>query len=551
MEFAKDIFLEELLTCNVCDVADIDYIKNSSFVKNLIPIRKLFCDNIILWCIYTPDVSVPEIMSIIRNYFRELKIVNLRTIGKNKQKDYSVISKDEYRKYYKMHNIQNQDDMYISIKVSLSDKRIDDVVPTIKERLKILKQHFIYIHDIDVTVDCAGTIKKLEIYEHIIKTGVDAKSVVNNTKKVGNNCISWTSKTDTGIKMRTKVYNKFVQMLESSGTYRNIGSVISEFVVNPSAEFRQALIDANKYGLTRVEITVYTDEIFLCEEYENLMDETIGLLSGCKIYITPFEEQWKALVENITNVVTMYDAENEKFQYCHWYNSITGKMQGCIKENVKQKNVYTLIANYSFNDRLVYYYEVKLNKDKSYFIVKEEVFMRENGCESITLVPGPQQGLYPSYEGVERQHLTFEDVSLINHNNIIINWPKNRINNRSKPLAKIKEYNTKSTKDETVLDDISSMPKSVYRSGYNILKEHTNYDIMGATEHMFRNNKYVYAKLKDEEGRSIYIRCGKCLGDLIKMELNKKIKFKIQTGKIFYVYDGGTGKDIEVTKVDN
>ena len=57
------------------------------------------------------------------------------------------------------------------------------------------------------------------------------------------------------------------------------------------------------------------------------------------------------------------------------------------------------LANYSFNDRAIHYFEAKVDKDGNIATVtKETTGKREPGCTAVTLVPDAQKGKYPSRE---------------------------------------------------------------------------------------------------------------------------------------------------------
>ena len=154
------------------------------------------------------------------------------------------------------------------------------------------------------------------------------EDIVDDVDQVGNNCISWYARTETGILLRIKVYNKLVQMLESVDIRKSIGSRLHDLVSNSSDEFQQILLNASEYGLTRVEIKVHSQDVYDLQSYINLMNDTLDFIYGCRVYKQSFENHWRLLVDQVFDkpVVMVYDRINKIFGYSHWYNSLTHRM---------------------------------------------------------------------------------------------------------------------------------------------------------------------------------------------------------------------------------
>ena len=74
------------------------------------------------------------------------------------------------------------------------------------------------------------------------------------------------------------------------------------------------------------------------------------------------ENQWKSMLDELenTNTAAVYVKNQEIFGYIHWMNKLTRKKQGYVKKGVNEKEVMTLLANYSFNGRPMIYKRVEV-----------------------------------------------------------------------------------------------------------------------------------------------------------------------------------------------
>merc|ERR1711891_133947 len=126
-----------------------------------------------------------------------------------------------------------------------------------------------FLNDVDVTIDYAGSFDKYKCIDHItnfedfreqgsIQNGEEyPRTVVDNDKEVGKNCLTWMENID-GIKTRQKIYNKMVQMLETKSVRSKVGSHWKDWVCQSETRLADARDKAKDRGLTRVEVTFYT-----------------------------------------------------------------------------------------------------------------------------------------------------------------------------------------------------------------------------------------------------------------------------------------------------
>jgi hypothetical protein len=197
-------------------------------------------------------------------------------------------------------------------------------------------------------------------------------------------------------------------MLESCSVRTTLGSRIHNLFVDPTDSMKRTFERTKKFGLTRIEIKFYGNEIHSSEYYIRKFTKTKRkYLQGCKFYKTLFKDQWRQLIDTIykNQVIMVYLKRENIFAYCHWWNSITKKMQGGYKTITKNDNLKTLIANYSFNEMIT-----KFVIEDGDEVCKEY----KRTSKAITLIPGPQGGLYPQSSA----QLLPEDIGQVEYRGI-------------------------------------------------------------------------------------------------------------------------------------
>ena len=336
-------------------------------------------------------------------------------------------------------------------------------------------------------------------------------------------------------------------MLESPEVRSTIGSLISNLVANPSREFQEKLRTAKMTGLTRLECTIYSGEIHEYKWYTAALEKMQDTLRGCPVHKTSFEQQWKALVDEIINAstITVYDRKRKTFAYCHWYNNLTGKKQGYTKEQVEENEVMWLLAAYSFNRVPMHYICLNAEENGNYEILEKATYQRSEESSGITLVPGIQKGLYPSFEGITRQTLTFPEIGLVPYKSIIIGWPESKVDSRNRPLANLTMLSHET--DSNTLKTTDNPKTSTYKAGHEILRPQTVYKVINISRKTYHNKDTLFAILK-EETANIHVRAGPSLERTIREKEEKGIQFYIRTGDIYWTKN--KHKDIKVEKLD-
>ncbi|CAO3570249.1 unnamed protein product [Mortierella alpina] len=199
---------------------------------------KLFCDSIVFWglCNGMDEKSkgtaigkyIAELRDEFHNSSLEVESIKSVTSGVLYRGCYDYFSEID-RERYRGRSSGIYCDGYVAIKVSLIDCRAKRVVATLSSLLPTLRKRSIVLHDIDFTYDCRYVTMRSYVERHLKDNGID--TVIDDRKRVGDHCVSWMGHVDETKGIRYKVYNKFVQMLESAEKYgymwRRVSSAIA------------------------------------------------------------------------------------------------------------------------------------------------------------------------------------------------------------------------------------------------------------------------------------------------------------------------------------
>ena len=145
------------------------------------------------------------------------------------------------------------------------------------------------------------------------------------------------------------------------------------------------------------------------------MDETRGFLKKCPTFQCSFEEGNRgksapSVFHQLSQCISHVRRVEQTKAYFH--TDIGGalwhlrNMDTCGKSIAWNRQL--LLANCSFNDRAIHYSEATVEKDECAEITKHATYKCEPRCTAITMVPGPQKGMFPEREdcpdGVYRFH---------------------------------------------------------------------------------------------------------------------------------------------------
>jgi hypothetical protein len=286
------------------------------------------------------------------------------------------------------------------------------------------------------------------------------------------------------------VYNKFVQILESAEVRKSLGSRLEDLVEKDTA-FGRRVERYKNHGYSRIELTFDGSSLRSLQSYQDEMDKTKNLLKECATFKCSFEKQWEERAKCITSMAAVYLPDEKVFAYCHWWNSVTTKKYGYMWQNFKDPELIPLLlANFSFNDRPIYFVEGHVDEKGEVILGEIRTFMREPGCTAITLVAGLQKGMFPSRDAAHRTSPNgirkFSEVGIVEVDNISIAWPKRVHTKHSAPLADIFEYDD-DTVDTNVLH-LKTIHVSMYTAADQILEPGKEYTIVAAGLKLYRRN---------------------------------------------------------------
>ena len=431
--------------------------------------------------------------------------IKMVTTGTNIGEDY--FSEDMKQAYAAEFAGQSLHMGYIAIKMSLKQCRAKRAVLALSPMLETLRSKHMVLHDIDMTRDCRYVTERRLVEQHLLRNGIT--TVIKDRCRVGDHCISWMGSSDDTKNIRYKVYNKFVQILESAEVRKSLGSRMEGLVADDDKRFMARLLRHKDHGMSRLELTFYGNTLLSLDEYLAHLDHARALLSTCRVYDHSYEEMWKERANYIESMVAVHIPAKKVFAYCHWWNSVTSKKYGYMWKNVGSKLVPLLLANYSFNDRPIHCIKVKVDDAGEVEIISEKVYERESGCTAMTLVAGKTKGMFPSRDTCEGLVYEFSEVGIVEHKNISIGWPEKKHSKKSRPLAVLVEKPT-SDSHEGYVRWMKKPHSTLFTADYNILVPGTEYTVVAAGLADFRGNSYWH--LVTECG--LKVKAGKSLGGI-------------------------------------
>jgi len=129
---------------------------------------------------------------------------------------------------------------FLDIKISLQQCRAKRVILALSTMLEILRNKHMVLHDIDMTRDCRYVTERRLVEQHLLRNGIT--KVIKDRSRVGDHCISWMGSSDDTKNIRYKVYNKFVQILESAEVRKSLGSRMEGLVADDDERFMARLL---------------------------------------------------------------------------------------------------------------------------------------------------------------------------------------------------------------------------------------------------------------------------------------------------------------------
>lgn len=328
----KTIIEKLCLLNSTNDLKGINYNKYGTIGHRIHPISPIFCDNFIL---STPRTMVEKKNADVGLYNQRINIV----LSKHKQSGFikAVGYNGERQKY----------------KISCNSIPLDVVKKIITD--KELTDHRIELEDIDITQDFSGSFNKKDVVESMLGSGFrlqgeegydeDDATILDNSNSVGDNCLTFMDKNEYGTTIRSKIYNKFVQEIESDSVRDNFGHHIHGWCTESGFQ-KDTVKKALQNGIIRIETTFYSKYVPTQEEMQSSFKLWRRILKPNVCYSTPISKQWEVVTERISrNLVIKTD---KTIAVCHWINSLTGKVGGVIKETKNLADFHWMVAELTF-----------------------------------------------------------------------------------------------------------------------------------------------------------------------------------------------------------
>lgn len=534
------------------DIYDIDYVANHERLYGWNNFTELFCDSMMLWLAYDATENYDADDTNKNSTFYKKFIKPNKTIIKGVLNLF--YDEDQYSiKYVRKGSWEKYDDIsselakhplvsgYLGFNVLFCNIKFNDLYHKLEEALIRLRHNNILLRTIDITVDCGYISTRKIIEEYILSSKlVDNEDIVDDRRLVGDNCISFYQYPSllNNTKTRVKIYNKFIQVLESCEVTKQLGSSLHYLVTSHNTEFTEKLKRFRELGYSRIEVSVHGSTLFGLESYKEAMNYLINVdLAGCPTFKVPLQKQWSLIVDRLTQVVTVYVKDVRVFAYCHWWNSFTKKKQGVRKTGIDEDLLECLLANFSFNERIIHCFHLQV-KGKTYEIVKHDRYKRVDGSTAMTLVPAIRKSLFPSRVRPLVNETMFKDVGLDIYKNVYIEWPVHRIQrsrkNKVANIVKVSDSFDMSaiqevlSLDQTLLTKIERPQSALYRSDYGCLEAGNSYTVNEYGYGLFRGTECLHLVL--EEGQMV--RCSNEMRSCLEPKILEGARFMFEVVKI-------------------
>ena len=227
------------------------------------------------------------------------------------------------------------------LKVDLDQFPSDKVIEILSntENLKFLSHNIIFLNDIDFTQEFSGLLNKEDVITWLLNICDFRRQrsfdLATHTRldidfKISRNCLAFVEHTNNG-DIRYKFYNKVVQSLESPSVRDIVGSHIGDYISNPNAKLKKAIIQAIDSGIIRLQITFYrpsTREKLTKDFIHTHMNYLKEMLPNELIYHNPINNQFNLVCNNIVHSICIYNSKINTALKSLFHNSLTGKGNG-------------------------------------------------------------------------------------------------------------------------------------------------------------------------------------------------------------------------------
>ncbi len=259
------------------DSSNVNYNKNGTQdSKGLIPVSELYIDNFLL-SITLEENLVDKNRHVYKENGKTLSNIwkILKAAGLTKSKPKTLVLNKSAAGYCQVY------------KVHCAEEEVSTVMNFL-EKPAMLGEFGLHLQEIDAAVDVAGTFDKREIENYLMETGFRmegdsnatlSKTIIDNDVFVGKNCLSYM---DGG--NRFKLFNKFVQSMETNAVRNRVGNHIYDWVVQQGTKLANARDMGIDRGVTQAEVTFYTSEAPTLEVMKERVFELLGHIPNSLVY---------------------------------------------------------------------------------------------------------------------------------------------------------------------------------------------------------------------------------------------------------------------------
>ena len=187
---------------------------------------------------------------------------NEKDTSKNRDAVKNILGKEQKDNYKQLNNTQDLGDAWIlPIKIELADEDLNTLHDKLTDFLNELKEYEtqIYLLDVDITMDYAGTFDKKELENHLINkhnfklqgdiTDHGDKIILDNIKSVGYGTLTYIDGSDPTAIKRAKFYNKLLCQWTSAGVSKACGNHLIDYLYCPDKRLNETF--KNIDGLER------------------------------------------------------------------------------------------------------------------------------------------------------------------------------------------------------------------------------------------------------------------------------------------------------------
>lgn len=222
---------------------------------------------------------------------------------------------------------------YITYKIALSANSFEDTFRFLQFAELHLIERGLFLQDFDLTKDVGCSFDKKRLVDLISADDPHGVfTVIQNDSTVGTQCLTFMyTCPNTGIVIRFKIYNKFIQSLQTAGVADMFGYSLQEWINNKDPKMRASVLKSLDYGFTRLEMTVYASKLqdvsWYLEKMHVLQEQTLD--TGTMMQ-TPISEQWRAYANELTCNMAVIDLVSMEIGIAMWANSLTQRVCGVL-----------------------------------------------------------------------------------------------------------------------------------------------------------------------------------------------------------------------------